>query len=58
MTDPKLAADEATNKITVALVNGAGITPEVAQAIAPTISAHVLAAITRCVCAPSEGMGR
>ena len=55
MTDPKLAADEATHKITVALVT-AGIAPEVAKAVAPAISAHVLAAITRCICAPSHGL--
>lgn len=58
MTDPKIAADDATNKITVALVTAAGLRPDVVGAIAPTINGHVLAAITRCICAPSDGLGR
>jgi len=58
MTDPKLAADEAAQKIISDMVQFAKTDADTAKAMGSLIARRVLAAITRCVCAPSEGMGR
>lgn len=58
MTDPKLAADDAANRIVNRLVLSFGVAPETAKNMVPMIAGAVLAAITSCVSAPSEGMGR
>jgi len=64
MTDPKLAADEAARKIIGDLQRMDCLGYPLAMAkrtvaeLEQDYSAIILAAITRCVCAPSEGMGR
>lgn len=56
MIDPRTAADQATQQIINQCVFNGGIDPESAKALAPTISGIVLAAITRCVATPSQGL--